>query len=93
MVKPVYGFVSDTFPIFGMRRKPYFFLFGALGFACYMAVAAYTNANAFLSTLALLGGQCAICGVNVLAGISLLFFNHPLISFEVFIVYHRMTDK
>jgi Na+/melibiose symporter-like transporter len=29
--KPLYGFISDAFPIFGYRRKPYIFLAGIAG--------------------------------------------------------------
>lgn len=29
--KPIYGFISDAFPIFGYRRKPYIFLAGLAG--------------------------------------------------------------
>lgn len=31
MIKPVYGWLSDTFPIFGYRRKSYMMLSGLLG--------------------------------------------------------------
>ena len=31
LVKPLWGFVSDTFPLFGYRRKSYLFLCGILG--------------------------------------------------------------
>lgn len=31
--KPIYGFVSDAFPLFGYRRKPYMFLAGFFGSA------------------------------------------------------------
>jgi len=31
VIKPLYGFTSDAFPIFGYRRKPYLFLSGLLG--------------------------------------------------------------
>lgn len=30
-VKPLYGFITDSFPIFGMRRRPYLILAGLLG--------------------------------------------------------------
>ncbi|MEB3177597.1 MAG: folate/biopterin family MFS transporter [Nostocaceae cyanobacterium] len=31
MVKPLYGFISDAFPIFGYRRRPYLVLAGLVG--------------------------------------------------------------
>ena len=30
-IKPVFGFISDTFPIFGQHRRPYIILCGAVG--------------------------------------------------------------
>jgi len=29
-IKPLYGFITDAFPIFGLRRKPYIFIFSML---------------------------------------------------------------
>lgn len=31
VVKPLYGFISDTVPIFGMRRRPYLIACGVIG--------------------------------------------------------------
>lgn len=31
LVKPVYGFLSDTIPIWGLRRRPYLILGGFVG--------------------------------------------------------------
>ena len=31
MIKPLYGFVTDTFPILGRRRRPYLILCGLSG--------------------------------------------------------------
>ena len=31
ITKPLYGFVSDTFPIMGERRRPYLVICGCLG--------------------------------------------------------------
>ena len=36
IIKPIYGFISDTYPVFGYRRKVYLGFFGVLaatGFA------------------------------------------------------------
>jgi len=38
MLKPVYGFVSDGFPILGSKRRSYIFLSGILGAASYFAL-------------------------------------------------------
>ncbi len=39
VIKPVYGFISDSYPILKRRRSPYFFIFGLTGFGFYMIMA------------------------------------------------------
>ncbi|MBD2258202.1 folate/biopterin family MFS transporter [Pseudanabaena sp. FACHB-2040] len=38
-IKPVFGFLSDGFPLFGYRRRPYLILSGFLGAAAWVALA------------------------------------------------------
>lgn len=38
-IKPLYGFLSDGFPIFGYRRRSYLVLAGFVGFLSYLALA------------------------------------------------------
>lgn len=38
-IKPLYGFLSDGFPIFGYRRRSYLVLAGAIGFLSYSSLA------------------------------------------------------
>ena len=38
-IKPLYGFLSDGFPIGGYRRRPYLVLAGMVGFLSYMVLA------------------------------------------------------
>ncbi|WP_008315120.1 folate/biopterin family MFS transporter [Leptolyngbya sp. PCC 6406] len=38
-IKPLFGFMSDGFPIFGYRRRPYLVLSGLLGAASWVAMA------------------------------------------------------
>jgi len=66
VLKPVFGFVSDSLPIFGMRRRPYLLAFGALGSLCYFAVYRWARAS-WECILALLGASLSICFVNVIA--------------------------
>ncbi|XRB11863.1 folate/biopterin transporter [Pseudoscourfieldia marina] len=40
LIKPLYGFMSDSVPIFGSRRKSYLVLCGALGTVSWLALAA-----------------------------------------------------
>ena len=42
-IKPIYGFVSDLRPVFGLRRKPYLFLAGLLGAAGYFSMATWVT--------------------------------------------------
>ena len=37
MVKPLYGFFTDTFPILGMRRRPYIAICGIAGTVAVMS--------------------------------------------------------
>ena len=39
VIKPVYGFLTDGLPIFGLRRKPYLVIGGLLGSAAWAALA------------------------------------------------------
>ena len=39
MIKPLYGFISDSFPLFGYRRRPYIIASGILGFISWLALA------------------------------------------------------
>ena len=43
IVKPIYGFVSDGFPIFGYRRRPYIVASGILGAIAWLALALIVN--------------------------------------------------
>ncbi len=50
-IKPLYGFLSDRQPLFGLRRKPYLFLAGLLGAAGYFSLATWVTsfAGAFVA--------------------------------------------
>ena len=39
VIKPVYGFLTDGLPIFGLRRKPYLVIGGLLGSAAWASLA------------------------------------------------------
>jgi len=57
VIKPLYGFASDSLPIFGYRRKSYLALSGLLGCASFAAMASPE----------LTGGKEALLVANVLA--------------------------
>ncbi|GAB5355596.1 hypothetical protein AAMO2058_000219200 [Amorphochlora amoebiformis] len=57
VIKPLYGFISDTFPLLGFRRKSYLFLSGLLGSMSWLvlsqAVTTPTQAVAALTVASL----------------------------------------
>ncbi len=42
-IKPLFGFISDGFPIWGYRRRPYLVLSGVLGACAWLAMATVVN--------------------------------------------------
>lgn len=44
-IKPLYGFLSDGFPIGGYRRRPYLVLAGFVGFMSYMVLASSSSTD------------------------------------------------
>lgn len=36
ILKPIYGLITDSFPIYGYRRKPYLFFFGLSVMLCWI---------------------------------------------------------
>jgi len=58
-IKPLYGFLSDGWPIFGYRRKPYIIIAGCIGSASWFCMAVFVNdvwsgfACMFLASMAL----------------------------------------
>ena len=43
VVKPLYGFLSDTLPIFGYRRRSYLIICGLLGIICLLCPLCASN--------------------------------------------------
>lgn len=41
IIKPVYGLITDSFPIFGYRRKPYLFIFGISVMVCWILMSTW----------------------------------------------------
>lgn len=76
MIKPVYGFLSDSFPIFGLRRKPYIFISGAICFVMALVIGlspmvALSTLITFLTLYAVgqAGDNVAVNGLVVEAGV------------------------
>ncbi|MEL6164976.1 MAG: MFS transporter, partial [Cyanobacteria bacterium J06628_3] len=45
VIKPLFGFFSDGFPIFGYRRRPYLILSGILGALAWVGMATVVNSS------------------------------------------------
>lgn len=43
ILKPIYGLISDSFPIFGYRRKPYLFIFGCSVMLCWILMSIWVK--------------------------------------------------
>ena len=41
ILKPIYGLITDSFPIFGYRRKPYLFFFGIMVMLCWILMSVW----------------------------------------------------
>ncbi len=53
VIKPVFGFMSDSLPIFGYRRRPYLILSGLLGSIAWLTLGTIVN-NPWSATISLL---------------------------------------
>jgi hypothetical protein len=62
--KPLYGMISDNFPIYGNHRKPYLCLAGLLGLFAYLSFLQITTP--FQATLALLLSELSQALANVI---------------------------
>lgn len=64
VIKPLYGFISDTFPIFGYRRKPYLFLFGLMVSISWLLMSFYVSCVSQAIIVALIcSTSTAFCNV------------------------------
>ncbi|KAK8957014.1 hypothetical protein KSP39_PZI000505 [Platanthera zijinensis] len=73
LVKPLYGFISDSFPLFGYRRRSYLILSGLLGaFSwCLMATVVDNNTNKLGFTPEFLGRVKLVTSVASLVGVGI----------------------
>jgi len=65
VIKPLFGFLSDGFPILGYRRRPYLILSGLLGTFSWLALATVVN-SAWTATIALLISSASIAISDVI---------------------------
>jgi folate/biopterin transporter len=64
--KPLYGFISDAFPIWGYRRRPYFFIAGIFGCLSWVLMSRYVH-TAWQAGACMTIGSGAIAIANVIA--------------------------
>ena len=65
VIKPLFGFISDGFPIFGYRRRPYLIFSGFLGTAAWLSLATFVD-NAAMATVAILMSSASIAISDVI---------------------------
>lgn len=65
VVKPLFGFLSDSLPLLGYRRRSYLVLAGLLGTAAWIALAAFVH-TAMAATIAIAIGSLAIAVSDVI---------------------------
>ncbi|CAL4936436.1 unnamed protein product [Urochloa decumbens] len=59
LVKPLYGFISDSIPLFGYRRRSYLFLSGLLGALSWSLMATIVD-DKYSATLSIILGSLAV---------------------------------
>jgi hypothetical protein len=42
-IKPLWGYISDNYPINGYKRKPYLIIFSMLQIFCWLSMATWVN--------------------------------------------------
>lgn len=66
VIKPLFGFLSDGFPLFRYRRRPYLVLSGVLGAIAWLALATVVH-TAWAATLAMLLASLSVAISDVIA--------------------------
>ncbi|KAG0466074.1 hypothetical protein HPP92_017654 [Vanilla planifolia] len=64
LVKPLYGFISDSFPLFGFRRRSYLVLSGLLGAFSWSMMATFVD-NKYSASLCILLGSLSVAFSDV----------------------------
>ena len=66
IIKPIYGFLTDSIPIFGYRRRSYLIVSGLLGSLSWLAMGSIVH-SAFGATIVTLLGSLSIAIADVVA--------------------------
>lgn len=64
LIKPIYGFLTDSFPIFGYRRRSYLICAGALGVASWLSLAVFAH-SLLTTTVAVIGTAVSVAVSDV----------------------------
>ncbi|KAJ8470830.1 hypothetical protein OPV22_025173 [Ensete ventricosum] len=64
LIKPLYGFISDSFPLFGYRRRSYLFLSGVLGALSWSLMATLVDSK-FSAGICILLGSLSVAFSDV----------------------------
>lgn len=65
-MKPIYGFISDSYPLFGLRRRPYMIIMSYV--SCFMWILLpFVPHDEFLITLVMTISSAGLCFVDVMA--------------------------
>ena len=65
VIKPIWGLLTDSKPLFGYRRKSYLIIFGLLAAIGWVLMAYYGMYNMYHALLLLLMIQFSVCFANV----------------------------
>jgi folate/biopterin transporter len=64
IVKPIYGLISDSIPIFNYRRKPYLFIFGVISISCWILMSQWVeNLHQVVTVIVINQISIAFCNV------------------------------
>lgn len=67
IVKPFFGFISDSFRIWGYRRKPYLYIFGSIGVLNWILMSFYVNTY-WQTFIVLMSSNISEAFCNVIGG-------------------------
>ena len=74
IIKPLWGILSDSKPLFNYRRKSYLVIFGITGGISWILIALYGLSNLVVFLGLLFCVSLSVCFTNVVGGLLLLIF-------------------
>ncbi|XP_015077470.1 probable folate-biopterin transporter 3 [Solanum pennellii] len=85
VVKPLWGLLTDTLPILGYRRRPYFILGGFIGVVAMLSLSINQNLHLALALLCLMAGSAgvAIADVTIDACVTENSISHPSLASDM----------